>query len=168
MATTLPPVGFLALQIGGTIYFLPENSTSPSWGEELSSLIEALVAEVNGLVSPFDILNRLTILTTAPTAFTDLPNITLDPAVVNGGILTYSARYTTSSITASEVGEAFITYVSSNPVSAKFDIAKSNGAGAGILFYVTDQGQLQTSLTGSVAGTGFNMRLRMTLKAFEL
>lgn len=168
MATPLPPVGYTQVTLGGTIYNVPNTGTSPVWSAQLNEYLLALGEQVNGLAGPFDVLNRLAIYSSAPTGLTDFSNVTIDPTVVNGAIVTYSMRYTTSSVTAVELGQAYVVYDPNNAASSKFNIAKQSAGSAGFNLYVTDIGQVQVILDGAPAGTGFNMRLRMSVKAFEL
>lgn len=166
--STLPPPGFTAVTIAGSVFFIPDPGRESPWGEELQEALLALIEQVNGLGGAFDINNRLSILTSAPTSFTSLSTITIDPSVLNGAILSYSAKYTTSSVTSSEIGQAYCVYDPNQAASSKFIVAKQNAGTANIGFYVTDVGQVQISVPEGIAGTGFSLRIRTSIRAMEL
>lgn len=155
------------IQVGNTIYSLPLQNEAPQWGEQLSSLIEAIANQLNGIAGPYDSTNKLFEFENNITTPTDIVGAVVDPVVVNGAIVTYSVRRMTSSVTASEVGQLTVTYNASNPASSKFDVSQFKAGSAGIEFNFTDVGNLQYT-TNNLAGTGHVGRMRFSIKAFEI
>ena len=151
--------------LGTDTYILNQEGDSPTWGEQLSTLVEAIVDNVNNLTGPYDTLNNLFLFNNSTTA--NLVGAEVDPAAVNGAILTYSARRVTSSVTATEVGQLTLTYNSSNATSAKFDVSQFKAGSAGIEFSILDSGTINLS-SNSIAGTGHIGRLRYSIRAFEI
>lgn len=154
------------ITLGSSSYSLPQNGEDPTWGEQLSDLVEAMADTLNGAVGTYDSLNKLFLFTNNMSA-TDIPGASIDPVVVNGAIMTYSCRRVTSSVTATEVGQITITYNSSNPSSAKFDFAHQQAGSAGLTFTITDAGAVQIA-SSNLAGTSHVGRLRFSIKAFEI
>ena len=155
------------IQLGSTIYEIPEQGESPTYGEQLTDYLSAIADTVNGLIGPYDSNNKLFTFTNSVTAFTDITGASIDPTAVDGAILTYAIRRTSSSVTATEAGQLTITYNSSNSTSAKFDTAQFKAGSAGFTFYVADDGNVQYQST-DLAGSGYTNRLRYSIKAFEI
>ena len=47
------------LILGTDVYVLTQQGDSPTWGEEVSSLLEGLVDSVNNISGPYDVNNNL-------------------------------------------------------------------------------------------------------------
>lgn len=150
--------------LGTNTYLLPQAAESPTWGEELSTLVEALADTVNNISGPYDVLNTLYLFNN--NASGNVTGAALDPQAVNGAIVTYSARRTTSSVTATEVGQLTITYNNSNPSGSFFDVSQFKAGSAGLTFTMLDDGALNLT-SSNLAGTGHVGRLRFSVRAFE-
>lgn len=156
------------LVVNGVPYEFPEQGETPTWGKEVTDWAEAVTNTLSGVVGQYDVLNQIFLLSNSSTAFFDINNFALDPALVQGAIVDYSIRRLTATTGAAEAGTLYLSYNPFNAVGEKWEIAQSFAGEARCTFNVTDAGQAQIKVDDLLPGTGFTGRLRFTVRALEV
>jgi hypothetical protein len=87
------------VQIGTTTYNLPEQGSSPKWGEDMSSIIEALIAVANNTQGPNDILESSATIANTGSFPGQINGYYFDPVLVRSFVSDYNiSRKITKSI----------------------------------------------------------------------
>jgi hypothetical protein len=159
--------GFTRIILNGNPYDIPDQSTSPTWGEQVHDYLIALNTFVQGIAGENDVINAQLQFSVPPTSFQDLNNVQIDPLLSAGGIVTYNAQVITSAVTSYEQGQFYAVYKGSNPTNQKFEIALQRVGDADVDFNITDAGQIQISCVPPT-GTWDTLNVRINVRAFDL
>jgi hypothetical protein len=90
---------FKTVTIGSETYQLPQAGASPPWGEELSALIEAMIASINTTNGAADITETSAVILNT-SGVKDIQGLAFDPVIVRSGEISYSlVRTITKAIT---------------------------------------------------------------------
>lgn len=156
------------LVVNGVPYDFPEQGETPTWGEQTTAWATAVTDTLGGVVGQYDVLNQIFLLSNSSTAFFDINNFSLDPALVQGAIVDYSIRRLTATTGVAEAGTMYLSYNPFGAPNQKWEVAQTFAGDARCTFNVTDAGQAQIKVDDLLAGTGFSGRLRFTVRALEV
>ena len=148
--------------ISGTTYTLNQQGDSPPWGEDLSSLLEALVEVANSVVGTGDILTTSFSVANNISSATNITGLVFDPAQIRSAIISYSVYRSTNSTELSEAGQIMVTYKST---ANSWELARYSVGDAGLTFTMLPSGQMQFTST-NMSGTGYSGLLKFNAKAF--
>ncbi len=148
--------------ISGTTYNLPSQGENPPWGKELSDLIYALSSVVGTLNGTGDILNTNFTVANNQVAAANVTGLTFDVGTIRSAIISYSVFRSTADNEAGECGFLLITYLTD---ADAWTISRYSNADAGLVFSVTDSGQVQYTST-SISGASYAGLMKFNAKAF--
>jgi hypothetical protein len=152
----------ISVTINGTTYSLPTQSTNPPWGEDLSSIIEALVEVANDSFGPADILTTNFNIANNQGSVANVSGLSFSTSEVRSAIISYSVYRSTNSAESSECGQIYITYKST---AGTWELAQNYAGSSGVTFTITNAGQVQYTST-NMAGTGYSGKLKFNARAF--
>jgi len=141
------------IQIGSTIYTVPEEGDNPGWGEDLTEFFCAIGAALQNVQGPNDILTTSATLANNQTTFIDIPGLIFNTAQVQRVEVKYLVTRVFDAGVSTIVESGII---EGNYDGSLFKIATKFLDDAGIEFDVTNAGQFQyktTDLTDHVSTT---------------
>jgi hypothetical protein len=151
----------LTVSINGVEYTLPEQNENPSWGEELSDLLQALIDSANLNTTAGDIsTTSFSIPNVAAAA--NVVGVSFDTSSIRSAIISYSIYRNTSTTELSECGQLLMSYKS---VAGTFEIANYSVGNSQVAFSLTSGGQLQVTPT-VMGGTGYVGNLKISAKVY--
>jgi len=139
------------LQIGNTIYNVPEENDNPGWGEDLTEFFQGIADALETVQGANDILLQSATLANNQVTPANIPNLIFNTAQVQGVEVDYLIERTFdagASIT-TEAGKVIGSYDGTD-----FNITTESQGDAGILISITAGGQFQytsTDLTNHVS-----------------
>lgn len=131
--------------IDGTTYQLPVQGQDPTWGDDLSDIIQALVAVSSGSTGPGDILPSTFTLANNQTSPAAVTGLIFDEGTIRGAEISYSIDRATSTQEVTENGTLYINYNSTTNTWSQSQISNGN---AQVLFSV---------ISGQIFFTSSNM-----------
>ena len=143
----------IKLRLLGTTYEIPENGDAPSWGEAITSYLQAVNEYLLLIIDPNDILpTEETILNNQPTD-TLIKGLLFNSALVRSGNIVYSIFRKTDTQTVVETNTLLLNYEADAPMGEKWKFtSNSNDSSSGVLISVDDSGQFyykSNDLTGA-------------------
>jgi hypothetical protein len=136
----------IALTINGVTYNYPVNGEdSGTWGESGTDWAEAVTDVLNTLISPGDILTTTATINDNIAVFTDVNGLNFDPTLVRAANVSYSI-YRISNDNPSghtENGTIYLNYDNSAGAGLKWTLAQQINGNSGVIFNITDLGQVQ-------------------------
>lgn len=148
--------------ISGATYDLPQQGQNPPWGDDLSSLILALINIANSSSGPSDILTTNFSLANNVAAPANVTGLFFDPSTVRSAIISYSLYRSTNSNEVSEAGQIIITYSST---AGTWELAQYDVGASGVVFSITNSGQVQYT-SSNVIGASYSGKLKFSAKSF--
>lgn len=152
----------IQVSIQGTTYNLPQQGESPAWGDDLQSLILALVSVSNSVVGGADILTTNFSLPQVQASAANIVGLTFNSTLVRSAIISYSIYRSTSTNEVSECGQIYITYKSS---AGTWELAQNYVGTSGVVFIMLPSGQMQYTAT-TIVGTTYAGKLKFQAKSF--
>ena len=139
------------IQIGSTIYRVPNEGDNPGWGEDLTEFFCAIGDALENVQGPNDILTTSATLANNQTIFVDIPGLVFNTAQVQRVEVKYLVFRTYDSGLSVKVESGLI---EGNFDGTEFFISSEHVGDAGVEFEVTNTGQFQyktTDLTDHVS-----------------
>lgn len=149
--------------INGQDFNIPTQGQNPPWGEDLSALLIAMVASLNGLQGPNDILLTPFTISNNTSSSANVTGALFDTTKVRAAIIDYSIYRSTSTTELSEVGTIYLTYKST---AGTWDMSQTYGGDSGVTFSITAGGQLQFTST-NLSGTGYVGKMKFSARTFD-
>ena len=157
MASQGTPVDIL-----GSTFFVPTQSQSPAWGDELHDTVVALAEAVESLSGPSDIPLTNFQLANNQAVAANVTGASFSVSQVRSFMLNYSIYRSTASNEASEVGVLRGTYSS---VAGTWNMSRQRTGTGGITFTITNGGQVQYT-SSNLAGSSYSGVIRFKAQAF--
>lgn len=148
--------------ISGTTYSIPVQGTPPAWGDDLNSLLQALVAVANTSAGPADILTTNFTIANNVSGATNVTGAAFDTSSVRSSIISYSIYRSTTTTEMSESGQIYICYKST---AATWELAQNYAGTSGVIFSITNGGQIQYTST-NFGGTSYVGKMKFSAKSF--
>lgn len=151
-----------SITISGTTYSLPDQGDPGPWGDDLSDLVEALATVVDSLSGTGDILNTTFTVANNQSSVANVTGLTFDTGTVRSAIVTYSVYRSTTTTEKGETGFLLLTYLST---AAAWTITRYANDDAGLVFTVTDAGQVQYT-SDNMSGSSYSGTMKFKASAF--
>ncbi len=151
-----------SVTISGSTYLIPEQGESPPWGDDLNSLLSAMVEVLNTLSSSTDINTTSFTVANNVAVATNIPGASWDTSTVRSFILNYSIYRSTASTELAETGQLFGVYKST---AGSWDLAQTYSGSSGVTLSITPSGQLTYTST-SLAGGSYIGKMKFNSKTF--
>lgn len=148
--------------IQGITYDIPTQGESPPWGDELTSLLQALVNEINSSIGPSDILTTGFAAANNQSSSAIVTGLSFDPAKVRSAIISYSIYQSSSTNEFSECGQIFITYKS---IAHTWELSQVYVGSSAITFSITSAGQIQYTST-DIGSTSYVGKIKFSAITF--
>lgn len=153
----------IPVTIQGSSYNIPEQGQSAPWGSDLTSLLQAMVTVLNDVVGPADILTTSFTIANNQSSVANVTGLVFDNTEVRSAIVSYSISRSTTTTEYSECGQLMLTRNSS---AGTWEMARYAVGDAGVVFSVTNAGQVQYTSSNMSSGTGYASKLKFNAKAF--
>ena len=128
----------------------------PNWAPAVVQFAQAVATALLSSVGPDDVSPQtFNIDLYNPGTNVVLPNLAFSPVAVQAAFIRYSVYRNSSSETLSEAGDIVVVYNPTNPVGNLWEISREKTGDAQVSFSITDQGQMQISMT-AIPGTDYN------------
>lgn len=148
--------------INGQNYTLSQQGDNPAWGEQLSSLLQALIDVSNNISNTGDIsLTSFTVANNVSSA-TDVTSLQFDVGVVRAATISYSVYRSTTLSELAECGQIYVVYKST---AATWELVQTNAGSGGITFTITSGGQVQYTST-NMSGSSYSGLMKFSARAF--
>ncbi len=151
-----------SVTINGSDYLIPEQGQNPPWGEDLNSLLDAMVELLNASSSSTDISTTLFTIANNTASVANVIGLSFDTTQVRSGIISYSVYRSTSTTELSESGQMYITYKST---AGTWELAQYLVGSSGVTFTITSGGQIQY-VSSNLGGTGYTGKMKFNAKTF--
>lgn len=146
---------FKTIQIGDNIFELPLTGSNPSWGENLSEIIEALADSSQLIQGPNDVLLSSANILNNQTSPVNLGNLAFNTANVLAVEVDYFVVRTF------DIGSGVQSVTENGKLTANYDganwkLSQISTGQVGVEFLITPQGQvryLSSDLAGHINGT---------------
>ena len=149
--------------INGTSFNFPTQGDDPPWGDEIVSTITAIVNTLNTLNGTGDILTTSFTISNNVSSASNVTGLNFDPTVVRSAIIDYSIyRSSTTPNELSECGSMYVTYKST---AGSWEIAQYNVGNSGVVFTVTNGGQIQYT-SSDIGSGGYVGKIKFKARAF--
>lgn len=148
------------LTIGGVVYDFPVEGTDPSWGENVTDAVTAIVDVLNNLGGTGDILTTSFNTANNVSSPTNVTALSFDTSQIRSAVITYSSYRKTSLSELSETGIILITYKS---IAATWELAQYSVGDSGMVFTITNAGQVQYT-SSNLSGTSYVGKLKFSAK----
>lgn len=149
--------------ISGTEYQLPVQGDSPPWGDNLDSIIQAMIASLATLNGTGDILNTSFTLVNNQTSPVNVVGLSFDTSTIRSAEVSYSIyRSSNTPNEFSECGTLLLTYKST---AGTWEIAQIDVGSSGVIFTITNAGQIQYTTT-DIGNGSYVGKLVFRAKAF--
>ncbi len=149
--------------IGSHTYDLPLQGENPSWGEEISDIIEALIDSSNNTNGPYDILTTSALIANDVSSATNINLFKLNTATVRSFESQYYVFRKNDSTTISEAG----IIIGINDDTLGWSISISSNSDAGITFDIDSTGQITYTST-DMGGVYDSSNSKIQFKAIAL
>lgn len=148
--------------IAGTSFVLPQQGDSPPWGDELSSILEALISVANNVVGTGDILTTSFALANNISSVTNITGLSFDTSQVRSAIINYSIYRSTNSNELSECGIMIATYKST---ANTWEFSQYSVGDSNVTITLTTSGQFQYT-SSNLSGTSYSGKMKFSARAF--
>jgi hypothetical protein len=147
----------LKLTVAGTTYEYPEPGEDPQWGLGPTQWAEAVTQVLNTVLGPGDILETTFSIDNNVTVPQNINGFLFDSGTVRGADLTATVYRTSNTNPAghSEITKMTIVYDDDAPVGEKWKLVQQTNGAAGIVFAITDVGQL-TYMSSNIGSIGYS------------
>lgn len=154
----------IRVNIGGTLYEVPEPGESPNWGREATDTIVALADVLNTLFTDGDILSTRYSISNNVEVFENVNGLLFNSNQVTSAIVTYSVNRSVAGTVITEYGGLYLNYKEDAPLDEKWSLSRVIYSGdAGIVFRCTDLGQVIYSTT-DLAGLDYSGEIIFSAK----
>ncbi len=146
----------IPLTLNGVTYNYPQPGQDPSWGENGTDWAVAVTEILNTLVAPGDILTTTANINDNVAVLTDVDGMNFDPTLVRATNVTYSIYRISNDEPSghSEDGTLFLNYDNNAAPGSKWTLSQRTNGNSGVVFSVTDLGQVQYRSTQIDNGGG--------------
>lgn len=144
------------LTIQGNTYNYPDPGQDPGWGSDASDWAQAVTDVLNFLVNPGDILETSFTIQDNTSVAANINGLRFDSSIVRAANVSYSIIRNG----ANQSGTLHLNYNSSAPAGSKWSLQENRSGDVGVVFSITDLGQVQymSTSTGSTATIRFSAR----------
>ena len=154
----------IRVNIGGTLYEVPEPGESPNWGREATDTIVALADVLNTLFTDGDILTTRYTINNNASVYENVNGLLFNSNQVTSAIVTYSVNRSVTGTMITEYGGLYLNYKEDAPLGEKWALSRVIYSGdAGIVFQCTDLGQVIYSTT-DLAGLDYSGEIIFSAK----
>jgi len=158
----------IELIVGGTPYLYPESGEEPNWAVNATDWSIAVTAVLSTIFGPNDILSTSFTIDNNITISTNINGLLFDPGTVRGANVEYTV-YRTSTLNPSgnsETGTIYLNYDNSASVGNKWQLGQKKVGEAGIIFSITDSGQVQYKST-DIGTAGYFGKMTFSAKTLD-
>ncbi len=154
----------VALNVNNSIFNYPTAGEPKGWGEDATAWAEEVTIVLNDLKGPNDILQSTANIQNGQPTAASIAGLIFDPGKVRSATITYNVYRITSDDEKVEYGELFVSYI---PSSGVFSLAQESSEDGGIIFDVTNGGQVQYT-TDEMLGTGYAGIITFRAKTLDI
>jgi hypothetical protein len=156
----------IPLTILGTTYQYPESGENPNWAQGPTEWAVAVTNVINSFVGAGDILETSFAIANNVVTLTNINGLALDPGTVRASNVDYSVYRTSTSNPSgnAEEGTLFLIYDDSAASGAKWLLSQRKDGEAGIVFSITDAGQIQFTTT-DIGSAGYSGIIKFRAKS---
>lgn len=145
----------------------PSPGDAPGWGESATQFAQEVAEVLNNINNPNDILETTFTIQNNVSSFSNIAGLSFSTGQVRSAEISYSI-YRTSDTTPSgsvETGTMSLVYDNAAASGQKWQLAIGNisGPGAGVLFNITDAGQVQYKST-DIGSTNYSGEIKFRAK----
>ena len=150
------------LIVNNNIFAYPDDGDPPGWGADATGWAVEVTDVLQTLAGTNDITETIFTLTNNTSSPSNITALSFNPSTVRSATVEYSIYILTSSTERAEAGTLKLVYKNGGPIGAKWSIGNVFfGDDCGIVFSVTDAGQVQYTST-NIAGTGYSGVIHFT------
>lgn len=145
------------LIVNNTPYEYPTAGDEPGWGGEATGWAEAVTDVLSDLLGPNDLLETAFNVANNQLVAADVTGLILNAASVRAAEISYSIYRQAGATSVVESGKINVAYNNASPNPNKWEMNQGNVLGdAGVIFTITNSGQIQytsTNMPGQTIGT---------------
>lgn len=156
------------LTVSNNVYDYPEPSREPGWGEEATAWAQAVTDVLNTLLGPGDILETSFVIGNNVSVVTNINGMSFDGAAVRAANVTYTVirRSDETPSGNTESGTLRLTYDPAGTIGNKWKLSQLGDMSAGMVFSVTDAGQVQYKST-DIGSTNYQGQIKFIAKTLS-
>lgn len=152
------------LVVNNNTFAYPVPGDEPGWGEGATGWAEEVTTVLQGLDNGNDILQTSFNIANNTSSASDVVGLIFNSATVRSAVVSYSIYRKTDTNELAEVGELDLIYKNGGTIGSKWSIGREfSGNDAGLLFTMTDTGQVQYTST-NVTGTNYSGTMHFSAK----
>lgn len=147
----------LRLTVAGTTYEYPEPGQDPNWSQGPTDWAAAVTNVLNNILGPGDILETTFSIANNVSVAQNVNGFLFDSGTVRGAELTATVYRTSTTNPAghAEIAQMSLIFDDSAASGSQWSLMQSGNGNAGVVFAVTDAGQL-TYLSTDINNTGYS------------
>lgn len=145
---------FITVTVQGTQYQIPIADANPPYGEQLQDYLVAIATALGSIVGPADISETTATVANNQTSASNIVGLSFDPSTVRAAFIDYAIYRMTGSSVLKEAGELVVLYDAAASVNNKWTFTRDSNNDAGVVFTITDGGQLQYA-SSNMSGSGY-------------
>jgi hypothetical protein len=158
----------IPLTVNNNTFQYPSDGEDPGWGADATDWAAAVTDVLSTLVATNDILTTSYVINNNVVAFTDINRLFFDPGTVRAANVNYSI-YRVSTATPSgtiESGTIYLTFDNAAAPGSKWLLGQQKIGDAGIIFNITDTGQIQYKST-DITAPGYSGTIKFNARTLE-
>lgn len=157
----------IVLTVNGTSYEFPENNDDPNWAQDVTAWAEAVSDSVTDLLAASDLIVGSESINNNAAVAVSLTDLVFSPSTIRGAHISYTVyRASTDQISGNiETGIIYLMYDTDADPGSKWIMGQTRIGNAGILFSVTDFGQVQYTTT-DIDSIGYVGKITYSVKLF--
>lgn len=157
----------VVLTVNGSSFEFPQNNEDPNWAQDTTAWANAVTIALNSVLAGTDLtVGEQTILNNV--AATSLTDLVFSTSLIRGAQISYVIyRASTATPTGTfESGIVHLIYDANGSAGNKWFIGQNSVGDAGIVFTVTDTGQLKYA-SSDIGATGYGGKISYSVKLFN-
>lgn len=153
----------IPLIINTQVFNYPSPGDAPGWGEDATDAFAALVAYVNGISPPTDIVLASANLVDNVSVPTTIANLVFNSSLIYGAIVEMTIQRSNNSTTATEIDTLDLVYSNGQWYMDR----QQTGTDTGVVFSITNSGQLQYTTT-ALGGSNYSGIMVVRARTFPI
>lgn len=156
------------LVVNNITFNYPDPGSDPGWGGDATDWAKEVTTVLATLLGTNDIIQTSALIANNQTAVTDVSKLFFNPSSSRAANINYSIyrRSDTNTSGIVESGTIYITYDNSASAGNKWVLAHASGGSGGVLFNITDAGQVQYKST-DIGSTNYVGQIKFSAKVLD-
>lgn len=153
------------LTVGNQIFNYPDPGTEAGWGQDATGWATAVTAALGALISPGDILQTTLVVANDQSAAADVTGLFFNSTLVRAANISYAVYRVSTGVPlgVAESGMLMLDLNDTGTTGNKWNMTQLKNGDAGVVFSVTDGGQIQMVST-NIGSAGYSGVINFSAK----